>query len=324
MRWVSAVLALGLFVGVLTAETASAFDPLPPPPKVPKVTGATIAVKVTGTGVVGGKPGRTTTRSVRVRTPCMMVRGDTGKAYYEWVKSGRAYFEWRHTGGEGPYVPKPNYEKYKDDTTGHWYGGMCDSTGFEDMKAFFAIVDKYFAEHESVYVRAGTAIPIPPIPPELLREAAIDAMTLPAPAIDWNPKRSGDRATVVRLDTWVWLTDRRDALWVEASVDSLAGRMSARVDATLTGLRVSAPGAVSTECAGPGVPYARGATGECSIRFTQTSAALGLTTTPVTVQSQWHATWLSNGQPQGDVPEQPTVPPQVTNVGVGEFRTFNR
>lgn len=314
-----AVLALA----TMTVPTAVADRVRPAKPSV-DVDGAKITVKVRGTGLAGGKPGKSIAKTVQVRTPCVMVPGYSGKEYYEWVKSGRARYEWRQSGGEGTFVPKPNYERYKDDTLGRWYGATCTSKGFEDMKAFFAIAEKFFAENESVYVPAGTAVPIPPVPPEVLRDAAMEALTLPAPAINWNPKRSGDRATVVRLDTWVWLTDRRDALWVEASVDSLAGRMSARVDATLTGLKVSAPGAVSTECAGPGVPYARGKTGECSIRFTQTSAALGLTTTPVTVQSQWHATWLSNGQPQGDVPEQPTVPPQVTNVGVGEFRTFNR
>ena len=312
-------------IAVAAAVAATSWSPAWAEVGPPPVTeGGTITVTVTGTGVRGGTAGRTATRSIQVPSPCSMSPGFTGKEYYEWVESGDAASDHRRTGGEGQFEPRPNYEQYKDDDEGHWYGGMCSSEGFDDLDEFFEYADNFFAENPAIYIPVGQPVPTPPIPPALLRDVAMDALTLPTPAIDWNPKRAGDAATLVNLDTWVWLQDRRDALWVEASVNSLAGRISARVDATMTEMTVSAPGATGATCANPGVPYAPGATGQCSIRFTRSSAALGGATTPVTVQTQWHATWSANGEDQGDVPVQPDGQSQVTQVGVGEVQAVNR
>lgn len=245
-----------------------------------------------------------------------MNAGWTGKGYYEWVSSGDAYRDWHRTGGDrdGPFVPKPGYEKYKDDDKGHWYGGSCSSEGFEDLTDFFAYSDKWFAAHESVYVPQGVEPPVPPVPPELLRDAASEAMTLPGPQISWNPKRNGDAATLVNIDTWVWLTDRSTNRYVEAT----AGGVTARVDANLSSMTVSAPNADDAECEGGGVPYAPGASGGCSIRFRRGSAAGG--TTPVTTRTRWSATWSVNGQDRGEIPKQPAPATGVTPVGVREIQ----
>lgn len=214
-----AVAAAGTLALLAVPTTAFAWEKPPPPTTGTGGNGQTVTITVTGTGVKGGRAGHAGTSSVTVQSPCSMSAYYTGKEYYEWVHSGAANRDWYHqTGGsEGPFEPKAGYEKYKDDTEGHWYGGSCSSEGFDDLKEFFAYADKWFAEHDSVYVQANEQPPIPPIPPEVLRQAATKAMTLPGPEIDWNPKRNGDAATLVNLDTWVWLTDRNRDLYVEAS-----------------------------------------------------------------------------------------------------------
>ncbi|GAA0608859.1 hypothetical protein HPO96_30800 [Kribbella sandramycini] len=304
----------------LVAGTLQAHAELVPPPPTPGASGNTISVRITGTGIgngKGGRPGRPLVKQVPV--PCNYIQGMTGKQYYEYIAGGAPLG--RDKDGV-PFKPHPGYEQYKDDDEGHWYGGMCSSELFgHDMAAFNEFITKWFAEHPAIYVPAGGRPPVPPVPPVVLRDAAFEAMTVPPPAIDWNPKYSGS-ASVVNLDTWVWLRDRRTVFFVEASVDSIAGRISARVDANLTGMTVSTPTDGSADCADGGVPYARGAVGECSIKFRRASPAGS--GTPVTVQTRWETTWLSNGVPQGLTPEQLDPPPLTTNVPVTEVQTHNR
>jgi hypothetical protein len=313
---------VGLLVLLVSPCTAFAWDNKPT--QKAATSGNTITVTVVGTGVKGGSAGHAGSQSVSVPAPCAMMPGFTGKEYYEWVHSGKAVSEWHHTGGDldGPFEPQPGYEKYKDDDKGHWYGGSCSSETFSDMDDFFDYADKWFAAHKSVYVPAGTRPPAPPVPPELLRDVAARAMTLPLPAINWNPKRNGDLSTLVNIDTWVWLTDRDANRYVEASADSDTGRVTARVDANLQSMTVRAAGVPDKTCQNGGVPWSDGATGECSIRFPRSSPGGG--TTAVTTQTSWFATWSLNGADKGAIPVQPTGPAAVTNIGVREVQVPNR
>jgi hypothetical protein len=120
----------------------------------------------------------------------------------------------------------------------------------------------------------------------------------------------------------VWLKDRRPKLYVEASVNSATGRISAQVDAELTGMTVTAPTADDAECLGSGVPYAPGATGECVMRFR--AASPGVSMTPVSVKTHWHTSWSANGIPQGDTPQQLDPTPMTTNIRVLEVQTVTR
>ena len=312
----AATVALVLLASPSTAFAWDRHSPPPPPTTETKGGRQTVTITVVGTGVKGGSAGHAGRTTVAVRSPCVMTAGFTGKEYYEWVSSGAANRDWHHQGGDadGRFVPKPGYEKYKDDANGHWYGGSCSSEGFDDLQEFFAYSDKWFAEHGSVYVPEGVEPPVPPIPPAVLRDAATKAMTLPLPRIDWNPKRRGDAATLVNLATWVWLTDRATGRYVEAS----AGGVTVRVDATLDSMTVSAPTAETAECADGGVPYAPEASGECSVTFRKSSPAGG--TTPVTTQTRWSATWSVNGEPQGAIPVPLAPATGVTAIGVREVQ----
>ena len=112
---------------------------------------------------------------------------------------------------------------------------MCSSANFDgNLDEFFDFADSWFDQHQGIYVQEGSTPPVPPVPPEILRNVAFDELTVPAPRLDWNPKHDGDAATLVNLDTWVWLTDRREDLYVHASVDTMAGTIWAQVDANWT------------------------------------------------------------------------------------------
>ncbi|MFI6828087.1 hypothetical protein ACIBG5_13365 [Kribbella sp. NPDC050241] len=321
----TALVTTGLGVGLLltSAGPALAFDP--PPGTTPTTSGGTIVITVSGTGVRGGSDGHSASRTVSVPAPCYMEPGMTGKEYYEWVSSGKANADWHHTGGEldGPFTPYPGYEQYKDDDKGHWYGGVCSSETFgDDLDSFFKFTDEWFANHKSVYVPAGQNPPTPPVPPQLLRDVASRELTIPEPAIDWNPKRTGDGSTLVNLDTWVWVKDRVDDLYVDATANSVTGTQTAHVDAKLSTLTVSAPGAGSTTCNGMGTPYAAGAANPCTIQFTKASPLGG--TTPVTATTTWGATWSYNGTDMGAIPQQPAPQSYTTNIGVLEVQAVAR
>jgi hypothetical protein len=313
-------LAGGGVVILLAAPATSALAVGTTPP--PTTSGNTITITVTGTGVRGGSAGHASQQSVAVPAPCWMEPMETGKEYYDYVTSGDAAKLWHNTGSDrdsGAFQPRPGYEQYKDDDKGRWYGAICSSETFGDnLDAFFSYADKWMAAHGTAYIPVGTRPPAPPVPPELLRDVAAKEMTLPVPWINWNPKRVGDAATLVNIDTWVWLTDRQTNLYVDATADSDVGQVTARVDANLQGMTVTAPNAGQKDCPDGGVPYAQGATGECAIKFTRGSPAGGKT--PVTTQTQWYATWSFNGAYRGEIPVQPAGPRQVTTIGVREVQ----
>jgi len=313
-----AILTTLAVAGLATAAQPAFADRTTP---TPGAGGNTISITVTGTGVRGGSGGQGGTRTVSKPVPCTYIQSLTGKGYYEWVKNGGAMGR----GPDGdPIDPYPGYEKYKDDDKGHWYGGMCSSASFgDDLDAFFKYSDAWFAEHRGVYVPAGGTPPIPPVPPEILRNVAFDELTVPQPRLDWNPKHQGDAATLVNLDTWVWLTDRTTNYYVEASVNSMVGRISARVDADLSGMTVSAPNAHTVTCPDGGVPYAPGATGQCAITFHKASPGRG--TSPVTARTTWNTTWFSSQDPtRRPTPEQLDPAAGTTNIRVIEVQVPNR
>lgn len=320
----TAALAVGLSP---TAHAGMGEDDVGETTPPPTTKGGTITITVSGTALKGGSPGHSVSREVAVPAPCWMEPSFTGKEYYEFVTGtgkyagrGMAYIN-AHMGES--MTPEAGYEKYKDDTEGHWWGGICSSGNFDGpIKEFFTFSNAFFKDHPFTYIPAGQPVPVPPVPPAVLRDAAVAEMELPAPKIDWNPKRSGTAGTLVNLDTWVWLTDRRDNLFVRATANTLGGATFAQVDVALDTMTVSAPGADTAECAGPGVPYSPSATGECAIRFTRASASAA--GTPVTTKTSWLGTWFGTGIAQQPLPTQPTAPDSVTPIRVTEVQAISR
>lgn len=323
-RVVSSLLVVSaVALSVVPGTPAAGVDWPPPPPPTPGASGNTISVSITGTGVGNGKGGRPGHASVKqVPVPCNYIQSMTGKQYYEYIVGGGPLG--RDKNGV-PFKPYPGYEQYKDDDKGHWYGGMCSSELFgADMAAFNEFSTKWFAEHRGVYVPERQQPPVPPIPPVLLRNVAFEAMTVPEPTLNWNPKLAGNAASVVNLDTWVWLDRYPKNVFVRASVNTMAGTIWAQVDANLTGIDVSAPDSESVHCADAGVPYAAGASSDCVLRFRRASP--GTSKTPVTVQTGWKTTWVSSENPNNpqDTPEQLAPPPATAAIRVVEVQAIGR
>lgn len=280
----------------------------------PGVEDGAVSIRVWGTATTGGRDGYDLPpETVVVLPPCRYIQGLTGKEYYDHVEK---FGNGRDTEGR-PIPPYEGYEKYKDDTEGHWWGGMCDSGDFDgDLDEFFDYSDEWFDENEGFYVEAGDPPPVPPIPPEVLVEVAYDEMTLPEPEIGWNPKRDGDGATFVNVDTWLWLDDGPVALEINAE----AGDNVARVEATLGSMNFSAPNAAPVSCSGTGVEWSPGASStDCALVFERSSANQPGQVSRVSAESQWDIEWFANGEPRGALDPQTTT--ATFDVPVAEVQT---
>jgi hypothetical protein len=261
-----------------------------------------VTIIVWGSGTTSGDEGyEIPADSVVVLPPCRYYRYLTGKDYYDGVQDGSIFMG----NGDAPSsVPFPNYEAYKDDTEGYWWSGMCDSGDYDgSIDDFLDYAEEWFEnEFEPVYVEPSEPIPVPPIPPEILVQVAYDEMTLPDPQIGWNPRRDGDGATFVNLPTWMWLEDGPVVLEVHAE----AGENEARVEATMSSMNFSAANAAPVSCDGHGVAWTSGASSDCALTFTRSSANQPGRVSTVLAESQWTIEWFANGEPRGPLDPQTT------------------
>ena len=274
--------------------------------------GSGISVYVWGSGTTAGEDGyEIPGETVIVLPPCYMSPWKTGKDYYEWYQK---------QGPKGPdnyptEPPFPGYEKYKDDDKGYWWTGSCSGENYEGDD-FTDYAAEWYEQNPPIYVEEGDPEPVPPIPPETLMQVAYDAMELPEPDIGWNPSRSGDGATFVNLDTWLWLNDGL----VELEVNAEAGDNVARVEAVLGSMNYSAPNAAPVSCTGTGVEWTPGASStDCSLVFERSSANQPGGVSRVLAESQWDIEWFANGEPQGALDPQTTT--ATFDIPVAEVQT---
>lgn len=148
--------------------------------------------------------------------------------------------------------------------------------------------------------------PPPAVDPEDLAQAARDAMVIPDPTVDRNPKSTAVAgATLVGLPTWFWVTN-------PAAVGGAGGERNIRADvesgawaevtATTGGLTLTSPaGGASCPPAKALTTYSGGANSAnaCTMDFSRASVgyAGGF---PVVATTQWEATWVGSGG-TGDV-----------------------
>lgn len=311
-RGAALLVAAGLaggFTSVPAAPAAAAgckVDSCPDDSASGSAGGGMITVVVTGSGVSrGGGTIDVPARSITVAPVCSFTPLWTGKEYYEgWQPGGLMHT----SAGMGdadrdaePQTPTPGFEQHKDDTEGMWWAPVCYSANHKGSSdEFRQIAADFFAAQDEVFVPPGTPPPGFEVPVEVLRDIASDEMTLPDPVVDWNPKMQDSAATVVNLDTWVWLVDPAEQLEVTAT----AGGNSATVEATLETMTLSAPGADATTCTGSGTPWTAGASSDCSIVFTHSSANQPGLKTPLTITTGWDAVWYANGAFQGALDSQ--------------------
>lgn len=193
----------------------------------------------------------------------------------------------------------PGAEEHQTDTEGAWYSPRCRSDRWAGTPEELTTVAADFdVAHPPVYVEAGEPRPAAVVvPPEMLAQVAYDAMEVPRGRIEWNPKAAGVGATIVGMDTWVWLADTPSAIQVTASIPGVW----ARVDAVVDGLKIEADGADSVTCGGLGTPWTSEARStDCAIVFERSSANQSvkagqtLPTSTMRVSTRWSASWVSS------------------------------
>jgi hypothetical protein len=291
--------------------------------------GDVITVTVTGSSVIpGGGSVPIDTSKSSVHPLCWYTAFATGKSYAEDVESGRVAERGRHSpDGRGNEVID-GWEAHRDDDKGHWYGGICSSAYWkgDDLDGFFDASNAWFADHDVVWVDAGDAPPAPLVTPEMLVEVASDSMRIPSGDIRWNPTRQGDDATFVGIETWVWLEGAPTSVDVTASV--YGGAIWARIDASLDHIDLSAPGAPSHRCIGPGTPWSAGAAStDCSLTFQHSSAGQavkaghGQPTSTVRATATWRATWTSSADATPTALTAPAPVAATAEVPVAEIQS---
>lgn len=281
--------------------------------------GATTVTVDTGGSTTAGVPFSTRTH-VQVPRRCRYQAGRTGKEYYDlWGPFGSAY-----TSPSAPqYVAEglhAGYAQYKDETTGRWYEPIC-AAGLprEQSRA-------YYESHPAVYVLPSD--PPPPddggLDPAFLAEVAFEHMQLPTGTIRWNPSVEGSGATVVNMDTFVWVENAATQVQVTASVPGVSSTVTARMSA----MRVAADGATTTTCPDVGTPYAPGmTTSSCSVTFHRSTADRPVKagqqhpTTTLTATATWVATWTSSLDPTPRPLESQTLT-TTAEVPVAEIQTI--
>ncbi|SFJ64295.1 hypothetical protein [Cellulomonas sp. KH9] len=272
----------------------------PTPPTSGEASGEEISAGA-GTTVDVVTDGSTTTgvpfshrKQVEVPRRCWYGQGMTGYSYYEYWKLGGVA---RESGTLDAFAAQgllhPGYEDHGTDTEGHWYDAECAAhvSGAEWLE--------YRQAHPPVYVLAGTPAPAvrEDLDPAFLAEVAYEHMQLPAGTVRWNPSLDGTGATVVNLETFVWVEDSATSVQVTASVPGVWSRVEAR----MTRLTLSAPNAHDAMCTDMGTPYAAGMTrSDCAVVFTRSTAALPVKdgqrypTATLTATATWEATWTSS------------------------------
>jgi len=300
-----------LAVGLCSSAQAEPAAPVPndygdvgqqPTPAAPVVTAEAAAGSIEVTVTTSGSTveGVAFTRSSvhKVAPVCWYGRGMTGQEYFEYWKPGGVA---RQSGTLDAYAAQgllyPGYEAYATDAAGHWYDAVCRFDAPADQAT------AYRASHPAVFVLASQPVPAAQadVAPAVLAQVAFEAMDLPHGVIRWNPTLEGSGATVVNMDTWVWVEGAPTTVSVTAQVPSGTW---AQVDATLDHLDLTAPGADPVSCNDNGVAWAKGATStSCSIVFYHSSAnqpvktGQTLPTVTLTATGSWTATWFSSLDP---------------------------
>lgn len=291
------------------------------PPDGATASDGAVSVTVTATGTRGSGGFTIDADPVWVQPTCWFKRSSwTGSGMVEYAERigstpGMIYLPDGAT--NGPDLSPERMAEFADDSEGVWYYAKCSGRKhFGDSETFEAIRDAYLATNDWLFVPAGTPPPVAEISVETLMEIAFEYLELPDPEVGWNPKLSGNAATIVNMDTWVWLIDPAEELTITAT----AGANSAEVFAAQRSMTLSAPGADDVECVGSGVEWTPGATGACAIVFTRSSAHQPDLTTPLTVATAWETSWTANGVDRGAL--EPQTMTSVVGVPVAEVQTI--
>ena len=310
----------------------------------------TISVEssVTTAGSGGGDGGGGVTSSsssgteVTVAPVCYYKPGDTGAQAAQginYTKKELAESSKRASGVTGPLVRGvndivsqqmdknfPDYESHKDDVQGRWYGRYCDASRLDPknnptFKEDFEKERKAFYEanpDQNIWVPAGQQAPRPYISGTRLAKVAWDAVKIPAPTVETNPKVGTQGATLVGMDTWVWATGQTPT---SVTATATAGSTTATITAGSSGLQLSAPDGKAS-CTGFGISWHQGmpeGSSPCTISFNRSSAHLG-GSTPLTIKVAYSASYTATDGNSGTLPAITTT--STINLPVAEVQTL--
>ncbi len=118
--------------------------------------------------------------------------------------------------------------------------------------------------------------------------AARDMLLLPAPVPNLSPPAERT-STLVGVATWFWVPAEQ---WTARSATVTAGAVSVTASARPALLRFDpGDGSLPIDCAGPGIPWALGATSTCSHHYVWTSAHHPSGRWPARLETVWEVTW---------------------------------
>jgi len=215
-----------------------------------------------------------------------------------------------------------------------WFSAHC--TSFDEYLTYTGAQTQFGGVPLAITTRPFPVVngvatpPAPRVAPQVLAQAARDAMVIPIPVVERNPKVAAGGAlagaTFVNLPTWFWVTDpaavggAAGTRTIRAEVGG--GAVWAQVVARTQGLTVSAPTG-STQCSPAqalqvwhaGAADASG----CTVAFPRASVAYPNGGYPVATSTTWQATWTGSGGTGGVLPVLPRR--AVVNVPVAEAQS---
>lgn len=290
--------------------------------------GERVSVELSGTGIRGGESGASGRRTVVVPPACFYRGFLSGVEYAQaWAAGGRFSSLVRRLPEEDQFEAFPDYLVKAAGPAGHWFYPTCVLDRFPSAEAYQAGYRAFRALHDVVFVLDGEPAPAGQvIPAESLAQLAYEETDLPAGVVQWNPRLAGTGATLVGVDTWVWVDNPVLQVEVTAQIPGL----SATVTSVFDRLRVEAEGADAVTCQGtPGTAWVEGATTNCAVVFMRSTAnqdvkdGQSLPTVTLTATSRWQASWTSSATPGvNTVMDDPQTVVYTAEIPVAEIQTL--
>lgn len=266
----------------------------------------------------GGSGLSTTSTSVSIKPSCGYSPGDTPE---EFEKNYGLLADAPEGGGWDDNLKEryPGFRDHRRDSGGRWWRSYCDRNAFPDGLTWAREGSKFINNNpENVWVPNGQSPPVPYISPAWLAKVAWEAVKIPAPTVETNPKVGSQGATLVGMDTWVWATGETPT---SVKATATAGSTSVTVTAGSSGLQLSAPDGKAS-CTGFGVAWHQGmpeGSSPCTISFNRSSAHLG-GTTPLTIKVAYSASYTATDGNTGTLPAITTT--STVNLPVAEVQTL--
>ena len=287
-----------------------------------QISVSSVSAAPEGAGGDGGGESWSTQATTTVAPVCYYTGAIPGHAVAEhmekWYKEAEGNADKKK---RADYVAARDYPDWKQHggEDGSWYHATCNKERAPDSETFGWITHSFMTSNpRTVFVPAGQEPPRVPVDGATLARAAWNAISLPTPTVETNPKVGDRGATLVGMDTWVWATGSTPR---SVTATATAGPTKATATASSTGLQLSAPDGKAS-CAGFGVAWHQGipeGSSPCTISFNRSSAHLG-GATPLTVSVAYSVSYTGSDGASGTLPGLTTT--STVDLPVAEVQTL--